>query len=183
MTKEKHPALKATIGRADDVKGDHAMLTMEGGCHCGRVRFRVTADLAVIDCNCSICIKKGILHLIVPPERFKLISGKDDLTTYEFNTKTAKHTFCKHCVFIPSTCRARTPARSTSTPAASTISTSPSSRRRRSTGKTGRRRPSSARPGDECTRWRKSPGRHHMSARVIGARSKLRRREQREAKS
>jgi len=64
------------------------MLTMEGGCHCGRVRFRVTADLAVIDCNCSICVKKGILHLIVPPERFELISGKDDLATYEFNTRT-----------------------------------------------------------------------------------------------
>jgi hypothetical protein len=77
------------------------MLTMEGGCHCGRVRFRITADLAVIDCNCSICIKKGILHLIVPPERFELISGKDDLTTYEFNTKTAKHTFCKHCGIHP----------------------------------------------------------------------------------
>ena len=77
------------------------MLTMEGGCHCGRVRFRITADLAVIDCNCSICIKKGILHLVVPPERFELISGKDDLTTYEFNTKTAKHTFCKHCGIHP----------------------------------------------------------------------------------
>ena len=77
------------------------MLTMEGGCHCGRVRFRVTADLTVIDCNCSICIKKGILHLIVPPERFELVSGKDDLTTYELNTKTAKHTFCKHCGIHP----------------------------------------------------------------------------------
>jgi hypothetical protein len=78
------------------------LTTMEGGCHCGRVRFRVTADLAsVIDCNCSICIKKGILHLIVPPERFELISGKDDLTTYEFNTKTAKHMFCKHCGMHP----------------------------------------------------------------------------------
>ena len=43
--------------------------TMEGGCHCGRVRFRVTADLTrVTDCNCSICSKKGFLHLIVPPE-------------------------------------------------------------------------------------------------------------------
>jgi hypothetical protein len=41
-------------------------------------------------------VKKGFLHLIVPPERFQLISGKDDLTTYEFNTKTAKHTFCKY---------------------------------------------------------------------------------------
>jgi hypothetical protein len=46
-------------------------------------------------------LKKGILHLIVPPERFELISGKDDLTTYEFNTRTAKHTFCKHCGIHP----------------------------------------------------------------------------------
>jgi hypothetical protein len=78
------------------------LTTMEGGCHCGCVRFRVTADLAsVVDCNCSICTKKGILHLIVPPERFELVSGKDDLTTYEFNTKIAKHTFCRHCGIHP----------------------------------------------------------------------------------
>ena len=37
--------------------------TYEGGCHCERVRFRVTADLDdVIICNCSICTKKGIIH-------------------------------------------------------------------------------------------------------------------------
>ena len=75
---------------------------MEGGCHCGRVRFRVTADLArVTECNCSICTKKGILHLIVPPERFELISGRDDLATYTFNTGVAKHTFCRHCGIHP----------------------------------------------------------------------------------
>ena len=74
------------------------MKTMQGGCHCGRVRFRVTADLdRVTVCNCSICSKKGFLHLIVPPEQFELLSGRDDLTTYTFNTGVAKHTFCKHC--------------------------------------------------------------------------------------
>ena len=78
------------------------MRTMEGGCHCGRVRFRVTADLdGVTICNCSICAKKGIWHLIVPPERFELLRGKDDLATYEFNTGTAKHTFCKVCGIHP----------------------------------------------------------------------------------
>jgi hypothetical protein len=76
--------------------------TMEGGCHCGRVRFRVTGDLSrVTYCNCSICAKKGFLHLIVPQDQFELISGKDDLTTYQFNTKVAKHTFCKHCGMHP----------------------------------------------------------------------------------
>lgn len=74
------------------------MKTFEGGCHCGQVRFRVTADLTrVTDCNCSICTKKGFLHLIVPPEQFELLQGDEDLTTYQFNTRTAKHTFCRHC--------------------------------------------------------------------------------------
>ena len=74
----------------------------EGGCHCNRVRFGVNADLAsVIICNCSICTKKGIIHLIVPPQQFELLSGQDDLTTYTFNTGVAKHTFCRHCGIHP----------------------------------------------------------------------------------
>lgn len=74
------------------------MGTYTGGCHCGRVRFRVAGDLArVSDCNCTMCTKKGILHWIVPPERFELLSGRDDLATYEFNTRVAKHHFCRHC--------------------------------------------------------------------------------------
>ena len=74
------------------------MTTYEGGCHCGKVRFRVTADLdRVSECNCSMCAKKGYLHLIVPPEQFELLSGTDELTTYEFNTGAAKHHFCRHC--------------------------------------------------------------------------------------
>jgi hypothetical protein len=75
---------------------------MDGGCHCGRVRFRVAADLdRVTYCNCSMCSKKGFLHLIVAPSQFELLSGKDDLTTYQFNTGVAKHTFCKHCGVHP----------------------------------------------------------------------------------
>lgn len=69
-----------------------------GGCHCGRVRFRVTADLSGVTwCNCSICTRKGFLHLIVPRDQFELISGKDDLTTYTFNTGIAQHLFCRRC--------------------------------------------------------------------------------------
>ena len=74
------------------------MTTYEGGCHCGKVRFRVTADLdRVSECNCSMCAKKGYLHVIVTPEQFELLSGEDDLATYEFNTRVAKHHFCRHC--------------------------------------------------------------------------------------
>lgn len=84
------------------MKGDAMPETFNGGCHCGRVRFQVTTDMArVTECNCSICAKKGFLHLIVPPEDFRLLRGKDELITYEFNTKVAKHTFCKTCGIHP----------------------------------------------------------------------------------
>src|SRR6185437_6843601 len=51
--------------------------------------------------NCSVCAKKGIIHLIVSPEQFELVCGNDDLTTYTFNTGVARHTFCKHCGIHP----------------------------------------------------------------------------------
>ena len=78
--------------------------TYEGGCHCGRVRFRIRVDLeqsTVGECNCSICTKKGFLHLIVARDQFELISGKEDVTTYRFNTGVAQHMFCKHCGVHP----------------------------------------------------------------------------------
>ena len=72
--------------------------TYEGGCHCGQVRVRVQADLGTIsECNCSICTKKGIIHLVVPLDRFTVLQGEDALTTYQFGTHVAKHTFCGHC--------------------------------------------------------------------------------------
>jgi hypothetical protein len=63
------------------------------------VRFEVIASekLRVSECNCSICSKTGYLHLIVPAERFKLLSGHEVLTAYAFNTGTAKHLFCSVC--------------------------------------------------------------------------------------
>jgi hypothetical protein len=50
------------------------------------VRFRAEVDLAqVSECNCSICTKKGILHLTVPPERFQLLQGKAAMVTRVVN--------------------------------------------------------------------------------------------------
>ena len=74
----------------------------EGGCHCGAVRFAVTVDaLDVIDCNCSICSKKGFLHLIVATEDFELLHGEGSLVEYRFNTGTAVHRFCGTCGIHP----------------------------------------------------------------------------------
>jgi hypothetical protein len=70
-----------------------------GGCHCDKVAFEVLVpdDVEVLDCNCSICAMTGYLHVIVPEDSFRLLRGADALTTYEFNSKTAKHLFCSVC--------------------------------------------------------------------------------------
>lgn len=71
----------------------------KGGCHCGRVSIEVhiPGELLVHQCSCSICQKSGYLHLIVPADRFKLLSGEEDLTDYRFHTGVARHLFCGHC--------------------------------------------------------------------------------------
>ncbi len=75
------------------------MTVHKGGCHCGKVRFEVTApaDIEVTACNCSICRMTGYLHLIVPAGDFSLESGSDDIETYTFNTGVAQHYFCRYC--------------------------------------------------------------------------------------
>jgi len=73
--------------------------TVGGGCHCGRVAFEVVMDeeVAVQNCNCSICSMSGFVHLIVAKERFRLLRGQEFLSEYRFNTGVARHLFCAHC--------------------------------------------------------------------------------------
>jgi hypothetical protein len=76
--------------------------TLEGGCHCGAVRFRVTSEAReAISCNCSICTMKAFVHLIVPEAAFELVRGEEVLATYRFNTGVAKHHFCRVCGVHP----------------------------------------------------------------------------------
>jgi hypothetical protein len=76
----------------------HTPAIYEGGCHCGAVRFQVEVNNhKVDDCNCSICSKKGFLHLIVTRDKFTLLQGEDVLQTYTFNTAIAQHKFCRIC--------------------------------------------------------------------------------------
>lgn len=44
-----------------------------------------------------MCSRTGFRHLIVPASRFRLLSGREVLTTYTFNTHTARHLFCSVC--------------------------------------------------------------------------------------
>ncbi|MDJ0796981.1 MAG: GFA family protein [Calothrix sp. MO_167.B12] len=79
-------------------KNQNSSVTYTGGCHCGTVRFQVIVyEHKAVNCNCSICQKKGFLHLIVPQNQFTLLQGADMLTTYTFNTGVAQHKFCRVC--------------------------------------------------------------------------------------
>jgi len=76
------------------------MPVYEGGCHCGRVRFQAALDAPIDrigECNCSICQKKGILHVRVEPESLKILTGADAIETYRFHSRVAEHNFCRHC--------------------------------------------------------------------------------------
>jgi len=84
--------------------------SLEGGCHCKSVRFRVVLPekklpLIVWRCNCSICYMKQNHHFILPRSAFTLLSGETNLTLYQFGTRTAKWLFCKtcgvQCFYIP----------------------------------------------------------------------------------
>jgi hypothetical protein len=73
--------------------------THPGGCHCGKVRYDVQLDLGspVISCNCSMCQRAGTLLTFVPATQFRLKSGEEMLTRYEFHTHQIQHLFCKAC--------------------------------------------------------------------------------------
>jgi hypothetical protein len=74
------------------------MQWFSGSCHCSSVRFEVAGPIErVVQCNCSICSKKGALHHAVEPGSFKLLSGQETLGTYRFGTGEAQHHFCTVC--------------------------------------------------------------------------------------
>lgn len=72
--------------------------THVGGCHCGRVRYRINADIIqVVDCNCSICLKRGALWAFVKSSQFTLLAGQEALADYQFAQKRIHHLFCDTC--------------------------------------------------------------------------------------
>ncbi len=76
------------------------MSAVAGACHCGAVRFEVVLKggfAAARRCDCSLCIRRGAVAVSARLEDIRYLEGEDNLTLYQFGTKTAEHYFCKTC--------------------------------------------------------------------------------------
>jgi len=80
------------------------MTTHTGGCHCGKIAYSFEGEIGeVLDCNCSLCQKRGGLLHFIPESAFTLKTARDDLGTYQFNKHHLDHHFCKTCGISPFT--------------------------------------------------------------------------------
>jgi hypothetical protein len=77
-------------------------MPIRGSCHCGRIAFSLDAEPSeAIECNCSICRRKGSVLAAATPEQFHLETSRDDLATYTFNRHVISHHFCRTCGCAP----------------------------------------------------------------------------------
>jgi hypothetical protein len=81
----------------------YAMIqTYKGSCHCGKVQFEVDAELDHVRvCDCSICRRRGALIHRVEEKCFRLLTPIEELSLYQWHTKTAKDYFCPSCGILP----------------------------------------------------------------------------------
>ena len=73
---------------------------IDGVCHCGGVRFRVTLSDGLRTarrCTCSFCRMRGAVAVTAKLGGVTVLEGADLLTEYRFNTGAAKHYFCSRC--------------------------------------------------------------------------------------
>ena len=73
---------------------------MKAACHCRAVELEVTLTEGlekVRRCDCSFCARRGAIAVSAPIDGVKIVEGSNNLTLYQWGTKTAKHYFCKTC--------------------------------------------------------------------------------------
>lgn len=74
----------------------------EGSCHCGGIAFDVEGEFKeAIDCNCSLCRRRGGLLAFVARDQLRLKTPQGDMATYTFNRHVIQHHFCPTCGIAP----------------------------------------------------------------------------------
>lgn len=71
-----------------------------GTCHCGAVAFSVPADtdfLGAVRCDCSLCRRRWAPTASVAKGDLEVIRGEAHLDCYQWNTKVARHYYCRKC--------------------------------------------------------------------------------------
>jgi hypothetical protein len=77
-------------------------MAVRGSCHCGRIAWHADADpQEAIECNCSICRKRGSVLAAIAPEQFHLETPREEIAVYTFNRHVIRHQFCKTCGCAP----------------------------------------------------------------------------------
>ena len=73
-------------------------MSHQGSCHCGRIAFAVEGEPdSGLECNCSICQRRGHVLWFVPRSALVLKTPEADLATYTFNKHAIRHQFCPVC--------------------------------------------------------------------------------------
>lgn len=77
-------------------------MNYKGRCHCGQIAFEVEGEITqLMDCNCSICTRKGALLWFAPRDKLRLLTPEENLATYMFGKHRIKHHFCPKCGIHP----------------------------------------------------------------------------------
>jgi hypothetical protein len=90
------------LGATQQVVTRSQTMLYKGSCHCGQIAFEVEGELKqVLECNCSMCSRKGSLLWFVPRQQLRLSTPEEKLSTYTFNKHIIQHRFCSKCGIHP----------------------------------------------------------------------------------
>ena len=77
-------------------------MPIHGSCHCGKIAYRLDAEpTEAIECNCSICRRKGALLAAFAADQFHLETARAEIAVYTFGKHVIRHQFCKTCGCAP----------------------------------------------------------------------------------
>lgn len=79
------------------------MATHTGSCHCGKIAYSFESGPITegLECNCSMCARKGVIMHFISASAFILTTPQENVATYRFNKHVINHHFCPTCGTAP----------------------------------------------------------------------------------